>query len=116
MMHALCSLRLYQRAAGDKSGVHAAQTARVIRNCIKQMLETYLGKPGLVRETSRITAFGLAAQHLRATAQRMRGRRRLHENIDYRMRSTSSREAAEKAFEDVVLSPDLKEQVKIGAT
>lgn len=79
-------------------------------------METYLGKPGLVRETSRVGMLASSMHVLRCSVA-------LVANIfgvkggdkstkgGWLERGLSGRARAVRAFLDVVLSPDLKEQV-----
>ena len=79
-------------------------------------MESYLGKPRLVRETSRVGAFGAAFGTLRAcfeTVVWMPWSRIARDDKGRKggERRASAREEVERIFHDVVLAPDLKEQV-----
>lgn len=82
----------------------------------KQMVESYLGKPGLVRETSRVSTLGAAWRTLQIWLLLLIPLPR-HAGLGSRkggreeQRSVSVRDEAERCFRDVVLAPDLKEQV-----
>ena len=89
-----------------------------------QLVETYLGKPGLVRETSRVGAFGSAVDSLRNVFQSVSDICRSKAGMAPAAgegwsagRPASGRAEAVRAFQDVVLAPDLKEQVlpRVGA-
>ncbi|CAM9875822.1 unnamed protein product [Scytosiphon promiscuus] len=85
---------------------------------LRQLVEMYLGKPGLVRETSRVGTLGSTVQHLRLLAKWATGfldgkarEASLVEKCWPTGRVASGRAEAVRAFHDVVLTPDLKEQV-----
>eukprot|EP00903_Cladosiphon_okamuranus_P008285 g7974.t1 len=85
---------------------------------LRQLVETYLGKPGLVRETSRVGTFGSTMHVLRRVAGSVGGFLRVKTGLTPAAgegwstgRARSGRAEAVRAFHDVVLSPDLKEQV-----
>lgn len=82
-------------------------------------METYLGKPGLVRETSRVGALGSTVHFLRRVAESAGKFFRYKAGMApaagecwSASRATSGRAEAVRAFQDVVLTPDLKEQVR----
>lgn len=96
-----------------------ACTPESLHFCLK-LVETYLGRPGLVRETSRVGAFGSAMHRLRSLSDfvskcfHRKTPKTSSAGEDWsagRGGSGSARAKAMRAFEDVVLSPDLKEQV-----
>lgn len=83
-----------------------------------QLVEIYLGKPGLVRETSRVGTLGSTVHRLRLLAKRAAGlvggkagKAHSAEESWSLGRGLSGRVEAVHAFRDVVLIPDLKEQV-----
>lgn len=83
-----------------------------------QLVETYLGKPGLVRETSRMGTLGSALHFLRRVTNSMGEFYRSKADTTPAAgecwsagRATSGRTEVVRAFQDVVLTPDLKEQV-----
>lgn len=95
-----------------------------ISPCSLQMVETYLGKPGLVRETSRVGMLASSMHTIRCSAAltahffglkggRVKGGDKSTRD-SWPQRGLSGRARAVRAFFDVVLAPDLKEQV--GAT
>eukprot|EP00752_Nemacystus_decipiens_P007451 g6660.t1 len=85
---------------------------------LRQLVETYLGKPGLVRETSRLGTFGSTVHSLRRFAKSIERFYRSMAGVTPTSpgecwsagRPTSGRAEAVRAFQDVVLTPDLKEQ------
>lgn len=84
----------------------------------RQLVESYLGKPGLVRETSRVGVLASFLCNLRCVLQSavvsVRGGRDVKKAGESWCNQTgvSAREKADREFQDVVLSPDLKEQVR----
>ncbi|CAB1106340.1 unnamed protein product [Ectocarpus sp. CCAP 1310/34] len=83
-----------------------------------QLLETYLGKPSLVRETSRVGTLRSTNHCLLHVAKclisfkcKKAGKASLEGEGWSPKRTRSGREEAMNAFRDVVLAPDLKEQV-----
>lgn len=82
-----------------------------------QLVETYLGKPGLVRETSRVGMLTSSMRIFRRSVALMAdllgekgGEKSTRDG--WLERGLSGRARAVRAFFDVVLSPDLKEQVR----
>lgn len=88
------------------------------------MIEAYLGKPGLVREASRVSylteGFGMTKRVVLDTVEMLKWRVKVgplgsakeHEGEGRRRhRPVSARDEATQAFHDVVLPPDLKQQV-----
>lgn len=89
--------------------------------CSPQLVETYLGKPGLVRETSRVGMLASSMHILRCFVALMANPFGVkgggNSTTDgWPERGLSGRARAVRAFFDVVLSPDLKEQVTRAAT
>ncbi|CAM9476678.1 unnamed protein product [Ectocarpus sp. 8 AP-2014] len=85
---------------------------------LRQLLETYLGKPSLVRETSRVGTLRSTNHRLLHVAKCLvsficekAGKASLEGEGWSPKRARSGREEAVNAFRDVVLAPDLKEQV-----
>ncbi|CAM9405685.1 unnamed protein product [Ectocarpus sp. 6 AP-2014] len=85
---------------------------------LRQLLETYLGKPSLVRETSRVGTLRSTNHRLLHAAKCLvsficekAGKASLEGEGWSPKRTRSGREEAVNAFRDVVLAPDLKEQV-----
>lgn len=83
-------------------------------------METYLGKPGLVRETSRVGALRSTMHRLGCVVKTV-GKVVLEKASKAPSageswspgRGMSGRAEAVRAFQDVVLAPDLKEQVPL---
>ncbi|CAM9102408.1 unnamed protein product [Hapterophycus canaliculatus] len=85
---------------------------------VRQLVETYLGKPGLVRETSRVGTIRSTMHRLRLLAKRVAGvlGGKASEACSAKEcwsggYGLSGRAEAVRTFQDVVLTPDLKEQV-----
>ncbi|CAM9889849.1 unnamed protein product, partial [Ectocarpus fasciculatus] len=85
---------------------------------LRQLLETYLGKPSLVRETSRMGTLGSTNHRLLYVAKCLvgficekAGKASLGGADWSPKRTPSGRAEVVHAFRDVVLAPDLKEQV-----
>ncbi|CAM9656137.1 unnamed protein product, partial [Sphacelaria rigidula] len=83
---------------------------------LRQAVESYLGKPCLIRETSRVGAFRAAFGTLTACFDILvwipwSGIARDSKGRTGGERRASAREEVERSFHDVVLTPDLKEQV-----
>lgn len=83
-------------------------------------METYLGKPALVRETSRVGVltwtmhrFGCAANNVGKIFRDRASKTPSAAESWSQERDMSGRVKAVRAFQDVVLAPDLKEQVPL---
>lgn len=89
----------------------------------QQVIEAYVGKPGLVREASRVSCltegFGITKRVVLDMVEMLKwrvkvgllGSAREHERAGRRHRPMSARDEATHAFHDVVLPPELKQQV-----
>lgn len=91
----------------------------------QQVVEGYLGKPGLVRETSRVNSLGATFRATKSLALKALRRTRRSLSLGLGLAGTwrqpqggvaspSRREEAVRMFQDVILPADLKQQVLRG--